>query len=157
MKRLLMIVPVFLSIVMVFTSCSQEPAALDLKDAGNKLESLTNQNEELLFPDPVHPSSEELMDVYAIDTQLLEDWQICLTSNSSFYFLLLPKEGKSNEVKNQIANYLDKTQNDLELYEPEEYNKVKNHLETLRGSILVYIASSDNTAAIDAIDQLASE
>ena len=54
-------------------------------------------------------------------------------------------------VKNNIADAIGKLASQLELYEPEQCARVKGHLLTLRGDLLIYIACADNDAASAAL------
>lgn len=130
----------------------QEAAPLDLAALAQELEELTGSDGSLLFREPRHPSEEELIEIYGIDCSLLEEWQICFAQDSCFYFILKPAEGKENDVKNNIAQAIGKIASQLELYEPEQYALVQDHLLALRGELLIYSASADNEAVSAALN-----
>lgn len=145
-----------LSLCLLLASCAGkvQPAAApaELPMLAHTLESLTDDTGAPLFADPQHPDEDELLNRYGIDCTLLDDWQICFAKNSCFYFILRPADGRDNDVKNNIANAIGKLASQLELYEPEQCARVQEHLQTLRGDLLIYIACADNETASAALD-----
>ena len=137
------------------TACSgkAQPAAApaQLASLAQTLEALTEDAGDPLFADPQHPDEDELLNRYGIDCTLLDDWRICFAKDSCFYFILHPADGRENDVKNNIADAIGKLASQLELYEPEQCARVKGHLLTLRGDLLIYIACADNDAASAAL------
>ena len=89
-----------------------------------------------------------------IDTNLFEEilFSMDMTSNTAnIYIIALPKEGNEEKCDEQIDNYLDKYQDNVEMYNPEEARKIEDRLEETYGNYHIYIVSKDNEKALDKI------
>ena len=71
--------------------------------------------------------------------------------HASMYIVIKPKEGKKEEVKKDMKNFMEKYSENWSTYLPDQYEMVKNRLETNVGDYLVYVVSEDNNAVLEAI------
>lgn len=147
-----------LCVTIVFSACGGKtaPAAaqpMDKESLVKTITGLTGDDGQPLFTEPAQPGPEELRDVYGIDSELLTDSIILIDQNWNFCMLLIPGEGKSNDVKNMMSSALNDLSQQLELYEPAQSQRVKERLETMRGDYLVYAASAGNDKILEAIEK----
>lgn len=145
-------------VTIAFSACGAkaDPALaqpIDREGLITTVSALTGADGQPLFTDPAQPDAAELRDVYGIDQDLLADSIILMDKDWNFCMLLMPADGKSNDVKNMMANALDDLARQLELYEPEQSKRVEDRLETLRGGYLVYAASAGNDQILDAVEK----
>ena len=73
-----------------------------------------------------------------------------ITSYNS-YIIIKPVDGKKDEVKEKIDEYMTKLEKQWETYLPEQYELVKNRLEKEYGDYLIYIVSSNNDLVFETI------
>ena len=106
-----------------------------------------------LFDSPAQPDSTELSDIYNIDVSLLQEYLIVVDKKYNFCMMMVPAEGKSNDVKNMMSTAMTQLAQQLELYEPDQCERVRSHLETMRGDYLIYAASGDNDALVKEIEK----
>ena len=71
--------------------------------------------------------------------------------SASGYMIIKPAEGKKEVVKEAMADYMAKQEEQWGSYLPSQYDLVKNRLETEVEGYLVYIVSEDNDAVLKAI------
>ncbi|MBC8571192.1 DUF4358 domain-containing protein [Zongyangia hominis] len=122
----------------------------DLGEVRTNVAALTYEGE-ALFPGLQEPGEKELQDLYGIDASLFSEYVIGV-SDQGVYLVVVPKEGEENAVKNAIASAMSDLGEQNALYNPEQTALLENRMETIRGSALIYIASRDNAAVLDAID-----
>lgn len=125
----------------------------DLSKVREKVGALSFEGE-ALFPGLTEPDARELGDVYGIDVSHLSEYVIGV-SDQGVYMVIVPKDGEENTVKNAIAQAISDMGEQNALYHPEQTALVENRMETIRGTALIYIASRDNGAVLDAIDAAA--
>lgn len=124
------------------------------KDAlASSLGALLGDDGQPLLQDPAQPDSAELADVYGIDTSLFQEYIILVDKKWNFCMLLIPAEGKSNDIKNMMSTALTQLAQQLELYEPDQCQVVRDHLETMRGEYLIYAACADNEKLLAEIEK----
>lgn len=124
----------------------------DLDAVYTAVTALTNGEGAPLFDQLARPEQKELADVYRLDTSLCSAYLMGIDAKYNFFLVLHPAGGKQNDVKNNASSSLDSLSTQLELYAPDQSARVKSRLETARGEYLIYVASPDNNAVIDAID-----
>lgn len=74
-----------------------------------------------------------------------------MITSSNSYIIIKPVDGKKDEVKEKIDEYMTKLEKQWETYLPEQYELVKNRLEKEYGDYLIYIISSDNDLVFETI------
>ena len=88
------------------------------------------------------------------DTEDVEEYagktSMMIVSASS-YMIMKPAEGKKEAVKEAMADYMAKQEEQWGAYLPAQYDLVKNRLETEVEGYLVYVVSEDNDAVLKAI------
>jgi len=104
-----------------------------------------------------------LMEVNEADVEVLtginpENLDEFLIKNSvmtqaSSYYILKPKEGKKEVVKEDMDKYMDNLEENWKTYLPDQYELVKNRLEEEYGDYLIYIISSDNELVYKSIKE----
>lgn len=71
--------------------------------------------------------------------------------HSSTYIIVKPAKGQEENVKAKIEEYMKNLENQWSTYLPDQYEIVKNRLETNIGDYLVYIATKDNNKVLETI------
>ena len=74
-----------------------------------------------------------------------------MITSSNSYIIIKPVDGKKDEVKEKIDEYMTKLEKQWETYLPEQYELVKNSLEKEYGDYLIYIVSSNNDLVFETI------
>lgn len=74
-----------------------------------------------------------------------------MITSSNSYIIIKPVDGKKDEVKEKIDEYMTKLEKQWETYLPEQYELVKNRLEKEYGDYLIYIVSSNNDLVFETI------
>ncbi len=78
-------------------------------------------------------------------------------ANVSFYLIVRPKNGKVENVKKSMNQYMKTLDKKWSTYLPNEYKLVKNHMDTEIGSYLIYIVSKDNQLVLNTIKEAVVE
>lgn len=141
---------------LAFSACGGKAQAsaqpVDRDTLAKNIQALTGADGQPLLQEAAQLDEAELKDVYGIDTSLLQEYIILMDKKWNFCMLLVPAEGKSNDVKNMMSTALTQLSQQLELYEPDQCQVVKDRLETLRGNYLIYVASPDNDKILAEIE-----
>ncbi len=99
-------------------------------------------------------TDEVLSTTFNINTEDVEEYagktSMMIVSASS-YMIMKPAEGKKEAVKEAMADYMAKQEEQWGAYLPAQYDLVKNRLETEVEGYLVYVVSEDNDAVLKAI------
>lgn len=74
-----------------------------------------------------------------------------MITSSNSYIIIKPVDGKKDEVKEKIDEYMTKLEKQWETYLPIQHELVKNRLEKEYGDYLIYIISSDNDLVFETI------
>lgn len=74
-----------------------------------------------------------------------------MITSSNSYIIIKPVDGKKDEIKEKIDEYMTKLEKQWETYLPEQYELVKNRLEKEYGDYLIYIVSSNNDLVFETI------
>ena len=152
MKKIL----ISLALLLVFTGCGEKEIVLDLEKVEIELNNLeiTEDEETVKLFENNTKMSNDAIEGRQIDTNLFEEilFSMDMTSNTAnIYIIALPKEGNEEKCDEQIDNYLDKYQDNVEMYNPEEAIKIEDRLEETYGNYHIYIVSKDNEKALDKI------
>ncbi len=156
MKKLSII---FLSLLLTvcLCACSTQSAAkaksLDLDKAKQQLSSLE------LFPSMTEIDEGTMSSVFGIDPSLVTEYAAgfpLMNVHASMYWVVLPAEGKADEVKSAFASYFDDYQKMWDQYLPDQAqltrDRLETEIETEKGTYLVYVISEDNDKALEAIN-----
>lgn len=104
----------------------------------------------LLFENP----KEARLEDFGLSTKDITEFK-GVTSNDdtnvSFYLIVRPKNGKAENVKKSMNQYMKTLDKKWSTYLPDEYKLVKNHMDTEVGSYLIYIVSKDNQFVLNTI------
>lgn len=154
-KKLAAVVLACTAVVMVACGGKTEPETkpLDPDALVQSLGALKDGQGAALFDSPAQPDSAELSDIYNIDISLFEEYLIIVDKKYNFCMMMVPAKGKSNDVKNMMSTAMTQLAQQLELYEPEQCERVRSHLETMRGDYLIYAATGDNDALVKEIEK----
>ena len=152
MKKIL----ISLALLLVFTGCGEKNIVLDLEKVEIELNNLeiTEDEETVKLFENNTKMSNDAIEGRQIDTNLFEEilFSMDMASNTAnIYIIALPKEGNEEKCDEQIDNYLDKYQDNVEMYNPEEARKIEDRLEETYGNYYIYIISKDNEKALDKI------
>lgn len=71
--------------------------------------------------------------------------------SSNGYIMIKPAKGKKDTIKKAMNEYMKKQEEQWSTYLPDQYELVKNRLETEVNGYLVYIVSTNNDAVLKAI------
>lgn len=74
-----------------------------------------------------------------------------MITSSNSYIIIKPEDGKKDEIKEKMDEYMTKLEKQWETYLPEQYELVKNRLEKEYGDYLIYIVSSNNDLVFETI------
>ena len=106
------------------------------------------------FSDEKSLNDTDLIAGYGIDTEIISDYAIYLSSavnDPSMYIVAKPKEGKTSVLKFQIKDMLSKYQSSYAGYYPESVPMIENHLEKEYNGYLIYIVSNENETVYNKI------
>lgn len=137
MKKLLIV----LGILFIFTGCSNSKK-LDLNSTSASITKDYLTNHEV-------GDINTISGRYNIKTDNIQD-SLIITSkkfdDATMVLILLPKNGKNNEVKSEIEKFIDSYNNQWVgmNYFPDQKELVQNALYTTYGNYLIYIVSSNN-------------
>ena len=74
-----------------------------------------------------------------------------MITSSNSYIIIKPEDGKKDEIKEKMDEYMTKLEKQWETYLPIQHELVKNRLEKEYGDYLIYIISSDNDLVFETI------
>lgn len=99
--------------------------------------------------------SEYLENMTGISSDLLDEFLVknSVITQADGIFILKPKKGKKEEVKELMSEYLDMIEKQWSTYLPDQYELVKNRLETEYGDYLIYIISRNNDLVLKTIKE----
>ena len=126
---------------------------------------LSNHNEEvwnlikehshaLLFQNVKRLQATELEIEFSLNKDDLKEFLAVIPSqdtSASFYIIVRPTSGKVDDVKKVLDQYMKNLEKKWSTYLPNEYQLVKNRMDTEIGSYLVYIISKDNDLVLKTI------
>lgn len=97
---------------------------------------------------------EDIQNIYGVDPALVEEGLFLtpmMVVQASMVIVAKPVEGKTEELKTAIDAYMARYEEQWKTYLPEQYELVKNRLETEFDGHLVYIVSNDNEGVLNRI------
>ncbi len=152
MKKAIALLLVALT-VFTLAGCGAGKKSLDLEKVKTDITALE------MFPMSMELDDETLKTAYGVDPELLEQRYIVVSMmnvKSSMLWLLLPKEGKAEEVKTAMDSYLAGYEDLWNNYLPDQAELVNNRLETeietKEGTWLLYCISEDNDKVLETIN-----
>ena len=74
-------------------------------------------------------------------------------TQASSYYIVKPKEGKLDSVKEQLDEYMTRVEQQWQTYLPDQYDLVKSRLEEEYGGYLIYVISSNNELVLETIKE----
>lgn len=129
-----------------------------IKAAEAKIAELKSKEEPdyPLFTTLMEMDSATLKQSWNVDTNLLDAYVAkmpMMNVKANLYAILKPKEGKKEEIKEQVDNYLASYEEQWSTYLPDQHEMVKNRsFEEING-YLVYVISEDNEAVLNVVRQ----
>lgn len=97
---------------------------------------------------------EEQLEMVGLSKDQIEEFVIktpLAIVSANTYMIIKPANGKAKEVKEAISKYMKQLENQWSAYLPDQYDLVKNRMETEIGNYLIYIISTDNEAVLQEI------
>lgn len=74
-------------------------------------------------------------------------------TQANSYYILKPKKGEFEEVKDALDEYMTRLEQQWETYLPDQYDLVKNRLEEEYGGYLIYVISTNNELVLETIKE----
>ncbi len=124
------------------------------KDNDKIWKLIEESSHSLLFENAKELSLEDFTKQFSLKEKEISEYQAVVSSKkeeSSMYIVIRPRDGKVEPVKKRLDQYMKEYEKKWSTYLPEEYNLIKNRMETEVGSYLVYIISRDNEAVLNTI------
>lgn len=115
---------------------------------------LTRNAKANILPMMMDITSDMLQDSIGLDPASVTEFAIktpALITSSTTYMVVKPADGKKNEVKTALDNYMVALEEQWSTYLPEQYELVKNRMFKEYGDYLIYIVSENNDLIYDTI------
>ncbi len=99
-------------------------------------------------------TKEAKMEDFGIRSNDAKEFKAVVSNQSSdvnFYLIVRPKNGKADNIKKAMDQYMKDLDKKWSTYLPDEYERLKNHMDTEVGSYLIYIVSKDNPLVLKTI------
>ena len=125
-----------------------------VSEDNNRILELTKNARANILPMMMDITSEMLQDSIGLDPASVTEFAIktpALITSSTTYMVVKPADGKKNEVKDALDNYMVALEEQWSTYLPEQYELVKNRLYKEYGDYLIYIVSSNNDLVYNTI------
>ena len=125
-----------------------------VSEDNNRILELTKNARANILPMMMDITSEMLQDSIGLDPASVTEFAIktpALITSSTTYMVVKPADGKKNEVKDALDNYMVALEEQWSTYLPEQYELVRNRLYTEYGDYLIYIVSENNDLIYDTI------
>ena len=125
-----------------------------VSEDNNRILELTKNARANILPMMMDITSEMLQDSIGLDPASVTEFAIktpALITSSTTYMVVKPADGKKNEVKDALDNYMVALEEQWSTYLPEQYELVKNRLYQEYGDYLIYIVSSNNDLVYNTI------
>ena len=151
------LVVALLSVIIILLTKERQEVSANL-DFSKIKETVPNlkKDDENIFGLLMEITDSTLLDLYGIDPSLMEEYYgqtSALMVHSSMFLIIKPLDGKEDEVKEQVAEYMLKLEEQWKIYLPSQYSLVINRLETKLGDYLIYIVSVDNDLVLNTIKE----
>lgn len=108
----------------------------------------------LLFENTTTLSLEQFSKIFSLEKKDIAEYQAVIPTkdtSASFYVIVRPKRGKVEVVRKKLNQYMKELEEKWSTYLPEEYELVKNKMETEIGSYFIYIVSKENDTVLNTI------
>ena len=125
-----------------------------VSEDNNRILELTRNAKANILPMMMDITSEMLQDSIGVDPNSVTEFAIktpALITSSTTYMVVKPAEGKKNEVKTALDNYMVALEEQWSTYLPEQYELVKNRMYKEYGDYLIYVVSENNDLIYDTI------
>lgn len=126
-----------------------------LSDDNEKIwKRIEESSHSLLFEQAKELSLKDFIKQFSLEEKYIAKYQAVVPSKkqeSSLYVIVRPKDGKTEAVKKRLDQYMKEYEKKWSTYLPQEYELIKNRMETEVGSYLVYIISRDNATVLNTI------
>lgn len=139
--------------LLIVTGCGGKNIELDLEKVEIELNSLEIEEEgekTKLFENNTKLENDAI-DGRQIDVSLFEEILFSMDSTANqanIYIVYLPKDGSEEDCQEQINAYLDRLEENMELYNSKEAKKISDRLEEKYGDYYIYIISKNNEMAL---------
>lgn len=117
-------------------------------------EKIEKSSHSLLFENTISLSLEQFSKIFSLEQKDIVEYQAVMPTkdtSASFYVIVRPKRGKVEVVRKKMNQYMKELEEKWSTYLPEEYELVKNKMETEIGSYFVYIVSKENGTVLNTI------
>jgi len=118
-----------------------------VSEDNNKILEVTKNAKASILPMMMEVTSETLQDTIGVDPATVTEFAIkqpAMITSSTTYMVVKPANGKKNDVKAALDNYMVNLENQWATYLPDQYELVKNRMYKEYGDYLIYIVSTDN-------------
>ena len=125
-----------------------------MTDNSSDILNSIKDSKENIFGALMEVNDETLESQFNINKSNVKEYLIkvpMMITSSNSYIIIKPVDGKKDEVKEKIDEYMTKLEKQWETYLPEQYELVKNRLEKEYGDYLIYIVSSNNDLVFETI------
>jgi len=142
--------------VLMVTGCGGKKIELDLEKVEIELNNLEieQDGEKTKLFENNKKLEEDAIEGRQIDVSLFEEILFSMDSTANeanIYIVYLPKDGNEEDCEDQIDDYLDKLEENMELYNSKEAKKISDRLEEKYGDYYIYIVSKNNEMALEKI------
>lgn len=125
-----------------------------VSEDNNRILELTRNAKANVLPMMMDITSDMLQDSIGVNPDSVTEFAIktpALITSSATYMVVKPAEGKKNEVKTALDNYMVALEEQWSTYLPDQYELVKNRMYKEYGNYLIYIVSENNDLIYDTI------
>ena len=125
-----------------------------VSEDNNRILELTKNAKANVLPMMMDITSDMLKDSIGVDPNSVTEFAIktpALITSSTTYMVVKPADGKKNEVKEVLDNYMVALEEQWSTYLPAQHELVKNRMYKEYGDYLIYIVSENNDLINDTI------
>ena len=125
-----------------------------VSEDNNRILELTRNAKANVLPMMMDITSDMLQDSIGLDPASVTEFAIetpALITFSTTYMVVKPEDGKKNEVKEVLDNYMVALEEQWSTYLPAQHELVKNRMYKEYGDYLIYIVSENNELIYDTI------
>ena len=131
--------------VMLLAGCGKKEESKNCSIDTKNIPTLAEKYKE--FSDKSSVNDEDAIYGYGIDTSLLDDYAIYISSkidDPSMYMVLKPKAGEESVVEYQVKDMFEKYLSSYQGYYPEAVPVIEGRLEKKYNGYYIYIISNNN-------------
>lgn len=141
MKKIKIICFIFISLLLVGCSQSNDINTIDMNDTSKIIEKNLKNMKEV--------NKTDLEDIYSLDLSNIDEIIVKENSNGDLYAIVKAKDIQS--VKESMNDYFEKIKQFNQSYSPERLEILENRLEKQIGNYLIYIVAKDADKIYDNI------